>query len=136
MKIPRNPFSEETDDLRPQHSYLTIAAICLFLLLLMRLWFLQVVKGEEYRALSESNRTRTQDIPPPRGLIMDRNGIILADNYPSYELSIIQEDVTDTDALARRLADLLYLPLADIKERFENIKSRPPFKPAPVVVRS
>ena len=49
------------------HFYVTVGVICLFLLLLLRLWFLQIIKGDEYRTMSESNRTRVQDILPPQG---------------------------------------------------------------------
>ncbi|MGD9273879.1 MAG: penicillin-binding protein 2, partial [Desulfobacterales bacterium] len=57
--------------------------------LFVRLFFLQVIKGEEYRRLSENNSIRLQRIEPFRGIILDRNGKMLVDNRPSYDLSII-----------------------------------------------
>ena len=130
MKKPRNPFSEETTDLSLPHFYVTVGVICLFLLLLMRLWFLQIIKGDEYRTMSESNRTRVEDILPPRGMIVDRNDTILVDNYPSYELAVVMEDVPDARELAGRLAFLLDMSWTEITAKIEEAKKKPPFKPA------
>jgi penicillin-binding protein 2 len=130
VKKPRNPFSEQTTDLSLPHFYVTVGVACLFLLLLLRLWFLQIIKGEEYRTMSESNRTRIQDIIPPRGMIEDRNNTILVDNYPSYELTVVLEDVPDDRELVGRLAFLLDMSLTEIREKVDAAKKLPPFKPA------
>ena len=129
MKRTHNPFSDETADLRESRSYAAIAILGLFFLLLLRLWYLQIIRGPEFRSMSESNRTRIQDIIPPRGVILDRQNHILVDNYPSYELAVIREDVSDITALTRRLSFLLDLPRQEIYDRFEKIKKRPAFKP-------
>ncbi|MFH1091151.1 MAG: hypothetical protein V1742_06225, partial [Pseudomonadota bacterium] len=68
MKIPTNPFSKEPEDRQVNLNYLTIAVVCLFILILLRLWYLQIIRGHDFRALSEQNRTRVQEILPPRGL--------------------------------------------------------------------
>ena len=133
MKTPRNPFSDEPETIRAQHFYLTLAVICLFLLILLRLWYLQLIRGPEYRLQSENNRTRVQDIFPPRGLIMDRNGEILVDNSPAFELAVVREDVDDPDVLTAKLAYYLGLPLPDLQARYDKIRSQPAFKPAVLV---
>lgn len=130
MKIPKNPFSEDTEDYQTPHFYFSLAIAFLFLLLLLRLWYLQIVRGEEFREMSVSNRTRVQDVVPPRGLIMDRHGTIMVDNYPSYELAIIREDVTDLSALANRVAYLLGHPLDEVQERINAAKKYPAFQAA------
>jgi penicillin-binding protein 2 len=67
-----------------------------FFLLLSRLWYLRVVKGEEFRSLSEGNRIRLKRLKSPRGLILDRNHSVLVQNRPSFIVSIVPEDIHDT----------------------------------------
>ena len=60
-----------------------------FAILMVRLFHLQIISGEEFRRLSENNCIRIQNLEPARGLIFDRNGKLLVDNRPSFNLSII-----------------------------------------------
>lgn len=60
----------------------------LILCLIARMVWLQVIHYEKYRTMSDDNRITVEPIGPNRGLIMDRNGTLLADNRPSYALSI------------------------------------------------
>lgn len=129
MKIPQNPFAEESEDLSGRHNALLIVVVIIFLMLFLRIWYLQIVRGHEYRILSESNRTRAQDILPPRGMILDRNGVVLVDNYPSYELAIVRDDVKDPEGLAAKLAYLVGASYDEIWKGFEEAKMRPAFKP-------
>ncbi len=72
-----------------------IASLCIlivFMLLFFRLIYLQLIKGEEYRRLSESNCVRLKSIKPSRGLIFDRHGELLVDNRPAFDLMIVLED--------------------------------------------
>ncbi len=133
MKIPRSPFSDQTEDLSSSYQYLVVAVIFFFLIVLLRLWYLQIVRGSEFRVLSESNRTRVQDIIPPRGLIKDSHGLILVDNHPAYDLAVIREDVADFDKLADRLSGLLNQPWTEIREKLEATKMRPAFQPSVVL---
>ncbi len=73
----------------------------LCLVLFSRLLYLQVVAHEHYTTLSEDNRVKLQPIPPNRGLIYDRNGILLAENLPSYRLEITPEQIGDMECHAR-----------------------------------
>ncbi len=66
----------------------------LFLVITLRLWFLQIFKGNYYYLLSKKNLIRYEDIFAPRGLIKDRKGRIIAENLPAYALGIIREDCT------------------------------------------
>lgn len=73
------------------HNRIAIASyivIALFSILILRLWQLQVLQGDEYRRLSEANRLRIIKIPAPRGIIYDRNGVPLVKNSPYYSVSI------------------------------------------------
>ena len=78
-------------------------------LLALRLWHLQIHEGPYYRDLSENNRTRAVILEPARGLIYDRNGVLLANNVPSFSLYVTLEDVKDRQGLVSTLATLLNL---------------------------
>ena len=58
-----------------------------------RLFYLQVLKYEYYSTLSQGNRIRTEPIPPSRGLILDRHGVVLADNQPAFNIELVREQV-------------------------------------------
>jgi len=103
--------------------------LVIFSILILRLWFLQIVNGSAYRDRSENNRIRLQSMAPFRGVIRDRSGQILVDNRPSYDLYVIPEEIHDTEALLNRLAVLGDLEMAPIKERFSRPAGGYPFKP-------
>ena len=96
--------------------------LLLFLLLLTRLWYLQVIRGPEYRQLAEKNRIRVVRLKPLRGLILDRHGAVLADNKPDFRLVLIREQVSDPrQGLALTVEDLaVTLPLEMHIEVDEN----------------
>ncbi|MEM6584051.1 MAG: penicillin-binding protein 2, partial [Pseudomonadota bacterium] len=81
--------------------------LALLSVLLARYYTLQISDYETYQTASERNRVRLQALPPKRGLIFDRNGVLLADNRPSYTLSLIIERVEDLESTLTRLAVLI-----------------------------
>jgi penicillin-binding protein 2 len=82
------------------------------LLLIGRLWYLQMVRGEDYRVLADRNRFRDVDVAAPRGVIYDRNGEILARNRPSFSVEIVPADLPeDPKATLDRLNGLLSQPI-------------------------
>lgn len=111
---------------------LAVVVTVLFLLLLMRLWYLQIIKVDEYRALSENNRLRFLPVAASRGALMDRNGTVLINNRPSFSVSIIPQEVKDVDGMLDRLASLLKLDRADMAERWEKTKGRARYYPVVV----
>lgn len=129
MTINRNPFSEESEGLKDRFAYLILLFFLLFLFLMFRLWYLQIIKGPSYRNMSDNNRTRIQDILPSRGLILDRKGRILVDNYPAYDLSIVREDISDFESFRQKLTAFLGLSPAEAKAAFAAAKVTPAFKP-------
>jgi len=80
------------------------AVFIAFFFLAGKLWFFQIIRGAELKQRSESNRIRFQEIKALRGLILDREGNILVDNTPSFDVSMIPEMVKDTDDVIDRLA--------------------------------
>jgi len=97
----------------------------LCLILFSRLFYLQVVEHQHYTTLSEDNRVKLQPIPPNRGLIYDRNGILLAENLPSYRLEITPEQIDDMDATLDALSKIIEIRPSD-RTRFEQLLSRKP----------
>jgi penicillin-binding protein 2 len=100
-----------------------------FIILALRLWYLQLIRGEYYRTLSETNRIRVENIPPPRGTIFDRHGTILVDIRPGFSLAIIPEDIRDMDETLAALSQLLGYDKGILEERVEMAESEPPFRP-------
>ncbi|MGK0398161.1 MAG: penicillin-binding protein 2, partial [Gammaproteobacteria bacterium] len=110
----------------------------LFILVLLgvlvgRLYVLQIVDYNHFTTLSDKNRIRVKALPPARGLIYDRNGVIMANNLPAYRLEIIKEQVEDLDQTLIDLkqyvdySDLdlrLYLRAANRRRSFESIPLR------------
>ncbi|MBI5463315.1 MAG: penicillin-binding protein 2 [Gammaproteobacteria bacterium] len=95
----------------------------LIVALIVRLSFLQVVAHEHFRTLSEDNRVKLNPVPPNRGLIYDRNGILLAENLPSFRLEIIPEQIEDMDATLAALGKLVEITAYD-RERFDKLRQR------------
>lgn len=113
---------------------LTIAAgiaLLLFLLLFLRFFYLQVIQHEHYRTLAENNRISIVPIVPNRGLILDRNGVVLAHNYSAYTLEITPSKVDNLEALINQLARLVEITPKDRKrfrkllDESKNIESLP-----------
>src|SRR5690349_5170517 len=101
------------------------AAFCLLavLILVVRLFILQIVGHDIFSTLSQSNRLRLDSIAPNRGLIYDRNGVVLAENRPSYRLQLVPEEVKDLDATLQQLRKLIKIDDADI-DRFHKERKR------------
>lgn len=104
-------------------------------LLAWRMQNLQVDQADQYRLLADENRINVRLIPPARGEIYDRNGVILAKNEPSYRITIIPEDAGDIDMVLRKLGYLVYLSEDDIKRIKAEVKRSAPFLPVTVLNR-
>lgn len=108
---------------------LAIAVSLFFFLLLMRLWYLQIIKADDYRSMSENNRLRFLPVAASRGALMDRNAEVLVTNRPSFSLTIIPQEVKDASPLLDRLAALLQLDRAELQERWDKAKGRARYYP-------
>jgi len=110
--------------------------VCLLMVLVVRLFYLQVVEHERFSAISEDNRVQLQPVPPNRGLIYDRNGVLLADNRPSYSVTILKEEVEDLEQTLVDLQELI--PITDREiGRFKKrlLQRRRSFESVPVRFR-
>lgn len=112
-----------------QRISLVMMVVCLFFLILIsRLFYLQVIEGEEYRKISENNYIRIQSIDAPRGLIFDRKGRIIVDNRPSYDLIITPKDAKPIEKTIENLSLCTGIPIEDIQKKISQPK-RLSFKP-------
>jgi penicillin-binding protein 2 len=101
-----------------------ICVVVAFLVLLMRLYYLQVVEGPDFRKQSQNNWFRVQSVSPMRGLIFDRHGELMVENRPSFNVSIVLRKAKNPDRVLRRLAELLDIPPEDLLEKVDNPRSR------------
>jgi penicillin-binding protein 2 len=106
------------------------ALICLLMLagLLFRLAWLQIVDYKHFADLSENNRIRLMELPPTRGLIYDRNGVILAENKPTFHLEITPEQVEDMEATLEGLSKIVAISDTEMERFREQLRVRRSFQ--------
>ncbi|MEE8126563.1 MAG: penicillin-binding protein 2 [Nitrospirales bacterium] len=95
--------ANELADIQSRLIFIKVGFLMILVLLGLRLWQLQIRDGTFYQDLARDNRTRSIVIKPPRGLLYDRNGELLANNIPSFQLYVSLEDVPDRQALIAQL---------------------------------
>ena len=130
------------DHTRERRIFFGRALVCLGILavltvgLVTRYFYLQVVQHDVFATLSEKNRIQVQPLPPVRGLIYDRNGELLAENSPSFNLSLTHEWVENLEETLAHLDALLGLEAEEISAFHERLKRRRrPFEPVPLLFR-
>ncbi|MCX8110751.1 MAG: penicillin-binding protein 2 [Syntrophorhabdaceae bacterium] len=106
--------------------------ILILIILLVRLWDLQIMRGQEMKRLSEQNRIRVKKVVAPRGVIYDKKGRILADTRPSFNIYITHEDIKNFDQTIDGLASLLKINKEEIMEKLEASKGLPPSFPVKI----
>ncbi len=132
----REPVKDDYTESRLIKRRLIVAALIVFVLMsvvLGRLYVLQVVEYEHFTTLSNSNRVRLKALPPSRGLIYDRNGVVLADNLPAYRLEIIREQVDDLDETLQGLSEWVQISPQKVKKFRLASSRRRPFESVPLL---
>jgi penicillin-binding protein 2 len=110
------PATDERTRLRL--TLLTGVLLSVFVVLVARLWFVQIVGGERYEALAERNRVRSATLEAPRGRVLDRAGRVLVDNRQVHTIGVRTDEMGDRrDEVLAELARLLGTDVADIRER-------------------
>jgi penicillin-binding protein 2 len=120
--------SSENDWYRHRLGGLMFCVMTAFAVLIIRLFHLQNVQGEEFRRLSENNCIRLQSVDAPRGLIFDRNKKILADNRPSLDLVIILKDARPVDETIGKLSEYANIPLEELIAKVNANRGVPAYK--------
>lgn len=104
---------------------------CFFVILAARVWYLQILQGHLYKERSLRQRTRIQRVSAPRGEFLDREGRVLVDTRPGFNITITREDVQDLDQTLQRLSRLTGLPVEEAKAALKRAheKGTPAFQP-------
>jgi penicillin-binding protein 2 len=95
----------------------------------VRLWYLQIILGEQFRELSDDNRLQTIFVPPPRGDIRDRDGELLVANRPSFNIEIIDEDTPNVKSTLTEFALVIGSSFEEVWAKYSNQKRRRKFEP-------
>ena len=137
--MPRRRDSKQLKDARHENELFrrravaafVIASVCL-LGLAVRFYYLQVDRYDDFSARSESNRVSLRRIPPSRGLIYDREGVLLAENVAAWRLEVVPEEAGNVDALIKRLRDVMPLSDDDIERFLALRKAKRSFQATPL----
>jgi len=97
--------------------------------LLLGFWKLQVIDSDRYGVMAERNRVRSIPIIAPRGRMLDRDGRVLVDNYPSFSVLLLRDDPALVEKNLPAISDGLGVPLADLRDQLANTKNLPKFQP-------
>ena len=100
-----------------------------FLLLAFGLWRLQIAHSDYYASLAEQNRIKQVPILAPRGKILDREGRIIVDNYPSFSVLLLRDQKRDLNADAGLIASGLNIPPDELRARLKRMESVPGYQP-------
>lgn len=104
--------------------FLLILIAGLFCVFGIRLWYLQVYKTEFYQSRAQQNRTRQSTLFSPRGIIHDRDGVLLAENAPAYALALVREECPDIPGTLDQICRWTGIPREDLQKAFEIGRKR------------
>ena len=107
-------------------SYVVVGMIAL---LLFGFWKLQIIDSDRYSQMAERNRVRSIPIIAPRGSMLDREGRVLVDNYPSFSVLLLRDTPEQVDKLLPQIADGLGMTLDDVKQQIDAMRAMPQFQP-------
>lgn len=127
------------DPIREKRIFTFRAILAMLLIIVMaavlvsRVYYLQVVDYDHYTTLSDKNRMQLQSVAPTRGLIYDRNGVLLADNQPVFSVSIVKERVDDLEQTIAKIGSIIELTDEQIKNFDKRLSNRrKPYEPVPL----
>src|SRR6476661_141119 len=103
--------------------------LVVFLILAYGLWRLQVVQSDFYSALAEKNKTREVPILAPRGKILDREGRVIVDNYPSFTALLLRDSTRDLSGDADLIAQGLHLDPKEVRDRLKKFAGTAQYQP-------
>jgi penicillin-binding protein 2 len=129
MEMPDRLNGHEANDYRQKMKILfIIVSVCLSILII-RMWYLQVIRGDELKQRSENNSVRLRKITPSRGLIMDRNGVVLVDNQPAFNIIYVPNRAKDINDILAKMEHLYTERSMSFSSDFLLNKKVKPFVP-------
>lgn len=121
-------YVRETNLIQSRLVISSIIVVVLCLVLIGRLYYLQIEQHSHYSTLSQENRISFVPIPPARGQIYDRKDRVIAENLPTYTLEVVPDNVPDMQAALDHIARLIELSDVDLKRFNTALRSRPGFE--------
>jgi len=112
---------------------LQVSAIAGFLLLAGTFWFFQVIQHEQFREMAENNHQRELALRAPRGVLFDRNGRVLVENRPAFNVSIVRLKTTDLDRTVRMLSAVAGVDERNVREIVDRHLHEPSYRPIVVI---
>src|ERR1700749_4148463 len=119
---------EQIREFQDRFKYLYAVAFLGFGLLVSRLVFLQILRGDQMRNYSEENRIKRVKVTAPRGMIFDRNHKLLIDNRPDFDLEVVPQYLRESkqeQKVIGMLGKILKVPDSDIQESLDKAKTQP-----------
>src|SRR4029078_5241301 len=123
-------YEDTSQNLRARLRFIQVLVIAMLGLLSVRLYVLQVVRGDKYAEIAVNQRRRRLPIPAPRGMIFDREGRVIVDSRPIYNVILSREDVKGKDLTSRvdPLSEGLSVDKDILRDYFETVKTMPAFE--------
>lgn len=114
-----------------KHRAALVANIILFCfgIIFLRLWYLQIFKGEQYEKFSNQNRLRKETIPAPRGMIYSRNYVRLVDNTPRFDAIVTRQFLQNKTKTLKRVSEILDIPVPLIQKIIKKNSSQATYRP-------
>lgn len=138
MPLKRQTIRDHTAEanLFARRAVIALAIVAVLMgIVLSNLYNLQVNQFEDYQTRSNGNRIKLLPVAPNRGLILDRNGVILAENIPVFSLNVVPEDVDDLDAMITEVRQYIDVSNEQVEDFKRNIKRQRRFKPVALRTR-
>jgi len=133
--LPQITIKDTFIESRLVQSRIILAGLIVALLtavVIARLAYLQIAGHDHFVTLARNNRIHVEPLPPVRGLIYDRNGVVLAENFPAYSLEITPDQVGDLDQLIEEVGALVNVAPEDVRRFRRVVRQRPPFEALPL----
>jgi penicillin-binding protein 2 len=127
--VTSNPFDRDEKVSPIRLAAVQYIVLAVFLVLAYGLWRLQIMQSDFYAGLAEKNRVRTVPVLAPRGKILDREGRIIVDNYPSFSALLLRDSGRDLLADADLIAQGLHLDADEVKTRIKRLAFMPQYEP-------
>ena len=126
-------FPEERQILATRIMVLRVGAVVLFALLAVCFWFFQIIQHAKFQEMAENNHQRELPLRAPRGVLFDRDGRVLVENRPSFNVSIVRLHTTNLDRTIRLLAAVAGTDERRMQELVERHRHEPPYRPIVVI---
>ena len=123
---------EYTADIEHRFRYATIAVILLFFVVVGRLYYLQIIRGNFYRFFSTENSIKAIKVPAVRGMVFDRRGQVLVDNRPSFNLVVVPQYVVSPERMLSSIERLLNMDPEELQALWEKRRLQASYQPLPL----